>query len=213
MPKGEIVCTGKKITTNIIHETHKALRKKDVGDSIKLTTDTYEPIESDVKAWCRMAGHKFVSLDKKEGKQTFTIKKGKGKKGSRKVAMVISSKGLGELLSLAFPLSAALSGDEVHIFIQGPAVKALKPGFTPNLSGTMMPFSIFARKQLTSDGHAHPQEKLKQILDLGGKLYVCGPSMDTFGVKRDEIILKEFVVAEYFTFMEQMEDADVHIYN
>ena len=36
--------------------------------------------------------------------------------------------------------------------------------------------------------------------------------MDHFGVRKDELIFDDAVIAEYITFMEAMHKADVHIY-
>jgi predicted peroxiredoxin len=85
-------------------------------------------------------------------------------------------------------------------------------GFKERLSGINRLFSTFARKQLADIGHIPPQDKLAQIREYGGHLYVCGPSMDRFGVSKEELIFDDAIVSEYFTFMEVMTKADIHFF-
>jgi predicted peroxiredoxin len=126
--------------------------------------------------------------------------------------MVLSNPGLEELLSpLGFALAAALSGVEVHIYFQGPAVKVLTNDFREHLHGLSRPFSGFAREDLAAAGHVPPHEKLQQLHELGARFYLCGGSMAHFGVTAADVIFGDVRIAEYFTFIEVMTKADIHI--
>jgi predicted peroxiredoxin len=126
---------------------------------------------------------------------------------------VISNAGLEELLSpLAFVLAAALEGTDVSIYFQGPAVKVVTKRFTPRLHGLNRPFSRFARRGLNKIGHVSPHEKLAELRRLGAHLYVCGPSMQHFKVREDDLIFDDIVVAAYLTFVAVMLRADVHLF-
>jgi hypothetical protein len=60
---------------------------------------------------------------------------------------------LEELLSpLGFALAAALSGAQIAVYLQGPAVHVLEPGFQPRLHGLARPFSRFARSEAGEGG-------------------------------------------------------------
>ena len=84
--------------------------------------------------------------------------------------MIISHPGLEELLSsLGFALAAALGGGEDSLYFQGPAVRVLKRGFNARLQGIGRFFSAFARSGMDKTGHIPPQEKLRQLQDLGAK--------------------------------------------
>jgi predicted peroxiredoxin/TusA-related sulfurtransferase len=204
---------GKKITTFILHDAVMKLRDMATGEVVELVTDDFEPIESDVRAWCRMTGHKLVELKRDGGCQRYIIEKGEPKETEHKLALVMSNPGLEELLSpLAFALAAALASTEVYIYFQGPAVRVLAKGFRARLSGLSRPFSVFARRGMAKTGHIPPQDKLKQLKELGARFYACGPSMDHFGVKKSEFIFDDVTVSEYLTFMEVMKGADIHIY-
>jgi len=204
---------GKKITTYILYEAAKKLANMKEGEILEITTDNFEPIESDIRAWCRMTGHNLVEFQKESDYQKYYIKKGKPKEREDTLALVISNPGLEALLSpLGFAIGAALGGTEIYIYLQEPAVKVLKKGFKEKLHGINRFFSSFARKGLAEIGHIPPQDKLKQLRDLGAHLYICGPSMEHFGVRKSELIFDDVIVAEYLTFMEIMKKADIHIF-
>lgn len=205
---------GRTISTFIAYHAATALKDMDEGETLEIVADDYEPVENDINAWCRMTGHTLVRIEPQGDSRRYVIRKAPpAPPPDRALAVVISNPGLEELLSpLGFTLAAALTGADVHIYFQGPAVKVLARGFKETLTGPAKPFSAFARRGLAKAGHIAPQEKLAQLRELGARLYVCGPSMDHFGVRKDRLIFDDPVIAEYITFMEAMNKADIHIY-
>ena len=185
----------------------------DEGDALRIVTSDFEPIGTDLKAWGRMTGN-GVTVEEKDGATvTYEVSKGHETRRRHRVALVVSEDGLEQLLSpLGFALAAALSGSDVHIYFQGPAVRVLKCGFQERLQGLSRPFSRFARHGLANAGHVAAQEKVVQLHQLGAHVYVCGPSMEHFGVKKADLIFDDAIIAEYFTFIEVMEKADIHIF-
>ncbi len=212
-PNESIDMRGKKITTFILYNAFEKLKTLKDGEVLEVITENYAPIESDMGAWCRMTGHKIVELEKDESYHRYYIEKGIPKEKGRKLAIVISNPGLEELLSpLGFALGGALGGIDVYIYFQGPAVKVLKKGFKEKLHGISSLFSGFARKGLAKTGHIPPQEKITQLKELDAHFYICGPSMEHFGVKKSELLFDDVIVAEYLTFFEVMDRADIHIF-
>ncbi len=204
---------GKKITTFILYDALMKLREMGEGDVLEIVTEAFEPIESDIRAWCRMTGHSLVNVEKAPDQERYYIEKAAPRGKEHRLAMVISSAGLEELISpLGFALGAALAGIDVHVYFQGPAARVLKRGFKGTLPGIGRPFSGFARKGMAEIGHVPPQDKVRQLRELGAHLYVCGPSMEHFRVKKDDLIFDDVVVSEYLTFLEVMEKADIHIF-
>jgi DsrE/DsrF/DsrH-like protein len=127
---------------------------------------------------------------------------------------VVSTDVLTELLSpLGFALAAALGGARVAVYLQGPAVHVLAPGFRARLPGPARPFSRFARAGLEKAGHVSPVEKLRQLQALGGALYAYGPSLEHFGVDPERFAFDDVIVCEYLTFMEAMQQANVQLYS
>lgn len=211
--KESIDMRGKHITTFILHNVVMKLRDMKEGDVLGILTDTFEPIENDIRAWCRMTGHNLVELETKADHQRYYIEKAAPREKEHQLALVISDPGLEELISpLGFALGAALGGTDVYIYFQGPAVKVLTKGFKEKLRGINRPFSNFARKGLAKTDHVPPQDKLRQLRELGAHFYICGPSMEHFGVKKSELIFGDVTVSEYLTFLEIMNKADIHIF-
>lgn len=125
----------------------------------------------------------------------------------------IEDDGLFELLApLGFALAAALEGHDVSLYFQGPAVKVLANGYVAKMHGLGRPFSRFPRVGLDKVGHIPPHAKLGQLQRLGAHIYACGPSMDHYKVAEADLAFEDVIVAEYLTFMEQMDQADIHVY-
>ncbi len=204
---------GKKITTFIMFDAWRALQDMDEGEVLEIITERYEAIGNDIGAWCRMTGNELVDVVEEMDFQRYAIRKAAPREKDRKLALIISDPGLTELLTpLGMALGAALEGIDVSIIFQGPAVRALKKGFKGNLKGISRPFSVFARKGLEKVGHIPPQDKIRQLKELGVHFYICAPSMDHFGVDKSELIFDDIVLSEYLTFMEAMDKADIHLF-
>ena len=128
--------------------------------------------------------------------------------------MVISNPDLEELLSpLGFALAAALEGIEVRLYLcPGTGGQDSGTGFTPRLRGWARLFSRFARRGLARVRHIGPQEKLAELRELGARVYVCGPSMEHFRVREEDLIFTNLAIVEYLTFMEVMAGSDIHLF-
>lgn len=205
---------GKTITTFVVFDANRQLLEMREGEVLEVLTDEFEPFEPDLKAWCAATGHRLVASEQTALGHRFLIEKGAAPRKTSSLAMVISTDSLEELLSpLGFALAAALEGIAVRLYFQGPGVRVLRRGFQPKLRGWGRPFSRFAAAGMTKSGHIPAQDKLHQIRSLGGEIYLCGPSMQRFKVKREELIFDGLPLVEYLSFMAVMEQADVHIYS
>ena len=211
-PDTELDLRGQTITTAIVWAAHQQLAGLGVGDEIALQTDPFPAIVPDLEAWCRATGHELVDVLRNGESWRVRLRKGEPRRNEHRVAVVVSSDGLTELLlPLGFALAAALRGARVSIYLAGPAVHLLAPGFRAKLDGLARPFSRFARSGLEKVGHVAPDEKLRQLQALGAALYACGPSLQHFGVDPQRIVFDGVIVCEYLTFMEVMEQADVQL--
>ncbi len=199
---------GKTITTYIANEISAAFREMGVGERVDVITDAFPAIEADLRTWCDITGHRLVDTHTGGMTWRFSIEKGHERRTGRKLAVVVSDDGLFELLSpLGFALAAALEGDDVSIYVQGPAVKVLTRGYVAPVHGVARPFGRIPRAGLAHAGHVSPQTKIEQVHRLGGRIFVCGPSMEHYKVERSDLVVDDVVVCEYLTFMAELNSA------
>ncbi|HEY5650578.1 MAG TPA: sulfurtransferase TusA family protein [Acidimicrobiia bacterium] len=204
---------GKTITTFVVFAAATELEKMAEGEELEVLTDEFEPFEHDIEAWCVRRGHVLRESERMAESHRFVIEKGSAGRPGTSLAMVISTAGLEELLSpLGFALGAALEGVDVHLYFQGPAVKVLTEGFRPRLNGWGRPFTRFAAAGMANSGHVPAREKLDQIRQFGGSLYLCGGSIPYFKVRREDVIYPDVPIIEYLSFVPIMERADIQLY-
>jgi predicted peroxiredoxin/TusA-related sulfurtransferase len=203
---------GRSISTAILYEVVRELRELSPGEIVTVRTDPLPAVDSDIRAWCRTTGHQLVDVGDAADGREYAIRKAAARREQPGWAVVVSEPGLEELLSpLGFALAAALGGSPVAIYFQGPAVRVLSRSFIERLGGWQRPFSRFARRGLERAGHPPPHEKLRQLNDLGARIYACGGSMDHFRVTADEL-LPGVRIATYPTFVEEMNAAGVQVF-
>lgn len=205
---------GKSITTFLVYDLVGALQTLDEGDVVELITSDTEPIVRDIAAWCRATGHVLLSSQQRGRTRRFLIEKRTVVGKESTLAMVISDAGLEELLSpLGFALAAALEGAKVSLYFQGPAVQVLARGYRPKLTGWYRrPFSRMAAAGMAKSGHIAAQDKLRQLVDLGAEIYMCGPSRERFLRPNAKLAFEEVPLVEYLSFMPIMLNADVQLY-
>lgn len=204
---------GRTITTFVVYDVAQHLGRFEEGEVLELLTDEFDAFEPDLEAWCDATGHVLLASTAEPGGHRFLIEKRAPKVNETRLAMVISSDGLEELLSpLGFALGAALEGIDVHLYFQGPAVRVLTGGFRPKLKGWARPFSRLAASGMAKAGHVSAQHKLRQIRELGGHIYVCGGSLQPFKVRREDLLFDDVPIVEYLSFVRVLEDADIQLY-
>ena len=204
---------GRSVSTAILLEVARAMRGLAAGSVVKIRTDVRPAVDSDIRAWCRTTGHQLVEVDQVAGAREYAVRKAAEVLEQPGWAVVISNPGLEELLSpLGFALAAALAGSAVSIYFQGPAVRVLTRSFSERLPGWKRPFSGFARRGLDRAGHPPPHVKLRQLEELGARIYICGPSMDHFRVRAEDLFLPDVRIAAYPSFVEEMNGAGVQVF-
>lgn len=195
----EIEGRGRTISTAILYEVAAAFAAMEPGREALVRTDALPALESDLRAWCRTTGHELLAVEEDGRELLFRIRKTDRPRTQPPWALVISDPGLEELLSpLGFALAAALGGSRVALYFQGPATRVLTRGFRERLKGIFRaPFSGFARRGLAGAGHPSPHEKLRQLRELGARIYICAGSMEHFKVSRDQLLFPDIRLATY----------------
>jgi predicted peroxiredoxin/TusA-related sulfurtransferase len=212
-PVKKVDARGTHISTHLLYEVVEELMTLEEGETLELIADDFTALDTDIRSWCGVTGHHLVESQPIAGGVRYVIRRGDPVPTAHRMAVVVSSDRLEDLLSpLGFAVAAALEDLEVSLFFQGPGVHVLEWGFTPQLKGWRRVFSTIARRNLERIGHDHPHEKLRQIRELGGTIYACGPSLERFKIAEDQLVFEHVIVAEYPTFIGEMDGADISIY-
>ncbi|MBQ0988314.1 DsrE family protein [Streptomyces sp. F63] len=215
LSRAEIDGRGYSVSTAILYGVVTRLRGLEPGAEVSVRTGRLPAVDSDIRAWCRTTGHELVAVTEEGARERCCRIRRAGRPRPRPGwAFVVSRAGLEELLSpLGFALGAALGGSRVALYFQGPAARVPARGFTARLSGVhRAPFSVFARRGLARAGHPSPHRKLGQLQELGARFYVCGPSMEHFGVREEDLLFDDMTVAAYPTFVEEMQAPGVQLF-
>jgi predicted peroxiredoxin/TusA-related sulfurtransferase len=205
--------SGKKITSYIVSNVLEYFKNKPVGEKVLVKTDNYQAIGNDLSSWSEMTGYRVKVLETTESSSIYEFTYTAQKDREKSLAIVISEKELDKLISpLGLAICCILTGYEVNIYFQGPAVKTLEKGFKEKLPGFSSIFSGFARKGLDKIGNVPVCQKLDMLHKSGAKFYVCQPSMEHFGVKEEKLAYQGLVLCEYLTFLEIYEKADLKFF-
>ncbi|NNC74855.1 MAG: hypothetical protein HKN93_05010 [Acidimicrobiia bacterium] len=204
---------GIQISTHILFDVVEALESLQIGDALEVVTDDFTALDADIRSWASITGHPLIDAEPAGGAIRYLIRKAECAPTVHRMAVVISTDELTDLLSpLGFSLAAALEGLHVAVFFQGSGVRVLERGFVPRLRGWQRLFSGTARRRLEKAGHDHPQEKVRELLELGGTVYACGPSLQRFQVLEDMLAFDDVVIGEYVTFVNELDGADITMY-
>lgn len=135
---------------------------------------------------------------------------------TKKLALVVQS-GTIDKLYCAFILASTsvAMGWEAHLYftfwglqslVKGTMEKATLPGDYKNLEETM-------RKNLERMKYPSPYEMLKRLKQSGQcKIYACTPTMEMFGVKKEDLIPEIDDLVGAATFLNIAADADVNLF-
>jgi predicted peroxiredoxin len=193
------------------------------GKTLKVIVKESEAILADIKTFCEITGYVFAGYERdrsneKKGAHLLNvyIKNGERKKNDHKMTVTLSTASLEQVV---YPLDKAVSGAvlgmQVNVVFEGAAVRLLKRGYKPKLSGLIGGiFTGMVKKVMRNEiGWPQPQESIAMLEDLGAKFYVCGPSMFGYKVEREELIVKSYTIAAVVTWVKLLADSDIQIFS
>jgi peroxiredoxin family protein len=133
--------------------------------------------------------------------------------GKKKIAIIVHS-GTIDKLYCAFILgSTATSMDmETHLYFTFWGLSMLVKGAMEKagLPATYKPMEEQLKKKLKEMKYPTPYELLKRMKSSGLlKIYACSPSMEMFGIKREDLIPEVDEIAGASTFLNVASGADI----
>ena len=71
----EIDGRGRTISTAILYDVWNAMRDMEPGEEASVRTDALPAVDSDIRAWCRTAGHELTGVEEREAERRYGIRK------------------------------------------------------------------------------------------------------------------------------------------
>jgi len=132
---------------------------------------------------------------------------------TKKLALIVHSGTLDKLLSAFILGSTAVAMDfEVHLYFTFWGLMMLKKGEMERagLPATYKHMETQLREKLKEMRYPTPYEMLKRMKASGKlKLYACTPTMEMFGITKDDLIPEVDTLAGAATFLDVAANADI----
>jgi predicted peroxiredoxin/TusA-related sulfurtransferase len=200
----------------VTYEIIKALRGLDTGSAVEVITKDDKGLLNDLGVWCRAAGHELLEQQPGNGETRTLIRKGEPVRSGRTMTVIMSTASLEHAV---YPLDKALAGAvlgmDVNMVFEGAAVRLLKRGYRPRLSGLAGGvFTAMVERVMRNEiGWPLPQESILTLEDLGAGFYVCGPSMFGYGVREEDLIIGKYTLGAVVTWADLLARSDIHIFS
>ena len=198
----------------VAYEVIKALRGLETGSVAEVITKDDKGLLNDLGVWCRATGHDLLGVQPAEGVARVLICKGEPARNDRTMTVIMST---ARLEHAVYPLDKALAGAvlgmKVNMVFEGAAVRLLKRGYRPRLSGLVG--GVFTSKvegvMKNEIGWPLPQESILILEDLGARFYVCSPSMYGYGVQEQDLIVGSCTLGAVVTWADLLAHSDIQI--
>ncbi|MCW4034557.1 MAG: DsrE/DsrF/DrsH-like family protein [Candidatus Bathyarchaeota archaeon] len=133
----------------------------------------------------------------------------------KKLALVVHSGTIDKLLC-AFTLgsTAAAMDMETHIYFTFWGLNMLKKGAMDQagLPATYKQYEPMLKAKLKEMNYPTPYDMLKRMVASGNvKIYACSPTMEMFGIKKEDLIPEVTQIAGAAAFLDIAADADIQL--
>ena len=134
----------------------------------------------------------------------------------KKLALIIHSGTIDKLLA-AFTLgsTAAAMDMETHLYFTFWGLNMLKKGAMEQagLPATYKQYEEMLKTKMTEMNYPTPYEMLKRMKATGNvKIYACSPTMEMFGITKDDLIPEVDKIAGAAAFLDVAADADITLF-
>lgn len=200
----------------VAYEVIKAMRGLETGSVVEVIAKDDQGLLNDLRTWCQATGHELLSMQPTEREARVLIRKGEPVRNDRTMTVIMSTASLERAV---YPLDKALAGAvlgmEVNMVFEGAAVRLLKRGYRPRLSGLVG--SVFTSKvegvMKNEIGWPAPQESILILEDLGARFCICSPSMSGYGLREQDLIVGKYTLGAVVTWADLLARSDIHIFS
>jgi predicted peroxiredoxin/TusA-related sulfurtransferase len=193
------------------------LRRKDSEAVVELVIKDDKGMLKDIATWCSTTGYQLICSEPgKEGEMRCLIQKGEEKRNEKIMTVMISTAGLEDL---AYPFDKALGGAvlgmQVNVVFEGAGVRLLKRGYRASISGFWgRVFTTVVENVMKDKIEWHlPQDAITMLEELGANFYICGPSMVGYGVREEELVIKDHTLGGTITWIDLLARSNVNVFS
>jgi len=200
----------------VAYEVIKALRGLETGAVVEVITKDDQGLLNDLGLWCRATGHELLGKQPGRGETRVLIGKGEPARNDKTMTVVMSTASLDHaVLPLEKALAGAVLGMDVNAVFEGAAVRLLKRGYRPRLSGLAGRLFTAKVEAVMKDeiGWPLPQESILILQDLGARLYICSPSMFGYGVREQDLIVSTYTLGAVVTWADLLARSDIQVFS
>ena len=200
----------------VAYKVIKALRGRDTGSVVEVTTKDDTGLLNDLGIWCRATGHELLGVQPGERQARVVIRKAEPARNDRTMTVIMSTASLEHAM---YPLDKALAGAvlgmAVNVVFEGAGVRLLKRGYRSRLSGLVGGVFTAKVERVMKDeiGWPLPQESILILEDLGARFYVCSPSLVGYGVREQDLIVSKYTLGAVVTWADLLARSDIQIFS
>jgi predicted peroxiredoxin/TusA-related sulfurtransferase len=200
----------------VAYKVIKALRGRDTGSVVEVTTKDDTGLLNDLGIWCRATGHELLGVQPGERQARVVIRKAEPARNDRTMTVIMSTASLEHAM---YPLDKALAGAvlgmAVNVVFEGAGVRLLKRGYRSRLSGLVGGVFTAKVERVMKDeiGWPLPQESILILEDLGARFYVCSPSLVGYGVREQDLIVSKYTLGAVVTWADVLARSDIQIFS
>lgn len=193
------------------------LSRKDAEAVVELLIKNDKGMLQDIATWCSTTGYRLICSELgEEGEMRCLIQKGEQKINHKIMTVVISTADLEEV---AYPFDKAIGGAvlgmTVNVIFEGAGVRLLKRGYRASLSGFWGRMFTTTVENVMKDkiGWPLPQDAITMLEELGANFYVCGPSLVGYGVREEELLIKNHTLGGTITWVDLLARSNVSVFS
>jgi len=200
----------------VAYDVIKVMRGLDTGSVVEVITKDDKGLLNDLDVWCRATGHELLGMQPAAGEARLLIRKAEPARNEQTMTVIMST---ARLENAVYPLDKALAGAalgmDVNMVFEGAAVRLLKRGYRPKLSGLVGGLFTAKVEGVMKDeiGWPLPQESILILEDLGARFYVCSPSLSGYGVHEQDLIVSKYTLGAVVTWADLLAHSDIHVFS
>ncbi|KAG4422808.1 hypothetical protein IFR04_004030 [Cadophora malorum] len=186
-------------------------------DMIELAIKNNKGIFHDICLWCERTGNPLITSEHTSEDEDIhcIIQKGERRSSDQKMVVVMSSANLEVIVEvLEKAIGGCVLGMDVSLFFEGTGVRLLQNGYRARCPGI---FGGFRTNKIEGEcrrvGKLLPRDAIGMLEELGANFFVCGPSLEIYGVDEEEVSVAKYEVVSGVRLTDLLTQSDVNLFS